>query len=288
MSLRETAGQPCLRLNFISPHFIYLIIYLFICLFIHLFISRWRTLLSVDDLVEEVITTLDAGKLLNNTYVIFSSDNGFHLGQFSLPQDKRQLYEFDVRVPFMIRGPGLKPKQTSQSPILNIDIAPTIVELAGGKAPESMDGRSILPLLVCSFEPLFTFFSPRFADVAWRTDFLIQHYGEGEVKIPGCPELSSGVFNCWPNCVCEDAWNNTYSCVRSVSSKEDMMYCEFEDKEAFLELYDVKKDRHQLKNLNKDVPPKFLEAKHRRLVDLATCSGASCRKAYQDGVDTLL
>ena len=91
MSLRETAGQPCLRsgssgltwlrLNFISPHFIYLIIYLFICLFIHLFISRWRTLLSVDDLVEEVITTLDAGKLLNNTYVIFSSDNGFHLGK---------------------------------------------------------------------------------------------------------------------------------------------------------------------------------------------------------------
>lgn len=55
-----------------------------------------------------------------------------------------------------------------------------------------------------------------------------------------------------------------------------------------MELYDVKKDRHQLKNLNKDVPPKFLEAKHRRLVDLATCSGASCRKAYQDSVDTLL
>ena len=52
-----------------------------------------------------------------------------------------------------------------QSPILNIDIAPTIVELAGGKAPESMDGRSILPLLVCSFEPLFTFFSPRFGVV---------------------------------------------------------------------------------------------------------------------------
>ena len=49
-----------------------------------------------------------------------------------------------------------------QSPILNIDIAPTIVELAGGKAPESMDGRSILPLLVCSFEPLFTFFFSSF------------------------------------------------------------------------------------------------------------------------------
>ena len=52
-----------------------------------------------------------------------------------------------------------------QSPILNIDIAPTIVELAGGKAPESMDGRSILPLLVCSFEPLFTFFFSSFVVV---------------------------------------------------------------------------------------------------------------------------
>ena len=82
-SLRETAGQPCLRsgsssltslsVNLISPHFIYL--------FVHPCISRWRTLLSVDDLVDEVITTLDAGKLLNNTYVIFSSDNGFHLGK---------------------------------------------------------------------------------------------------------------------------------------------------------------------------------------------------------------
>ena len=83
ISLRETAGQPCLRsgsssltslsVNFISPHFIYL--------FVHPCISRWRTLLSVDDLVDELITTLDAGKLLNNTYVIFSSDNGFHLGK---------------------------------------------------------------------------------------------------------------------------------------------------------------------------------------------------------------
>ena len=72
MSLRERAGQPCLR-SFRHILFIYL--------FIHPFISRWRTLLSVDDLVEEVITTLDAGKLLNNTYVIFSSDNGFHLGK---------------------------------------------------------------------------------------------------------------------------------------------------------------------------------------------------------------
>lgn len=244
------------------------------------FRDRWRTLLSVDDLVEQVISTLDTEKLLENTYVIFSSDNGFHLGQFSLPQDKRQLYEFDVRVPFMIRGPGVMVNKTLKNPILNIDIAPTIVELGGGKAPQSMDGRSILPLLKSNMKS-----DQETATVDWRKDFLVQHYGEGALKVPGCPHLSSGVYNCWPNCVCEDAWNNTYSCVRSVSSSEDMMYCEFKDREAFVELYDVKKDPHQLKNMYKDVSPKFLAAKHQRLVDLVLCAGDSCRKSSGETMD---
>lgn len=161
-----------------------------------------------------------------------------------------------------------------QSPILNIDIAPTIVELAGGKAPESMDGRSILPLLKAGGEN-----SHKEENVDWRTDFLVQHFGEGDLKIGGCPELSPGVSCCWPNCVCEDAWNNTYSCVRSLSSSEDMMYCEFRDKEAFVELYDIKKDPDQLKNIVKEVNPKFLAKKHSRLVDLVTCSGDSCRES---------
>ncbi|XP_058955120.1 N-acetylglucosamine-6-sulfatase [Pocillopora verrucosa] len=245
-----------------------------------IFRNRWRTLLSVDDLVDQVVQALDKGKHLENTYIIFSSDNGFHLGQFSLPQDKRQLYEFDVRVPFMIRGPGVTANKTSQSPILNIDIAPTIVELAGGKAPESMDGRSILPLLKADGES-----SHKGGNANWRTDFLVQHFGEGDLKIGGCPQLSPGVSCCWPNCVCEDAWNNTYSCVRSLSSSEDMMYCEFNDKEAFVELYDIKKDPDQLTNIVKKVAPKFLAKKHSRLVDLATCAGDSCREAYSETED---
>lgn len=245
-----------------------------------IFRNRWRTLLSVDDLVDQVVQALDKGKHLENTYIIFSSDNGFHLGQFSLPQDKRQLYEFDVRVPFMIRGPGVMTNKTSQSPILNIDIAPTIVELAGGKAPESMDGRSILPLLKADGES-----SHKGGNANWRSDFLVQHFGEGDLKIGGCPQLSPGVSCCWPNCVCEDAWNNTYSCVRSLSSSEDMMYCEFNDKEAFVELYDIKKDPDQLTNIVKKVAPKFLAKKHSRLVDLATCAGDSCREAYSETED---
>nr|KAG5699181.1 hypothetical protein BaRGS_012702 [Batillaria attramentaria] len=65
------------------------------------FRNRWRTLLSVDDMVENVVNVLEKKGMLQNTYIFFSSDNGYHLGQFGLPYDKRQLYEFDVRVPLM-------------------------------------------------------------------------------------------------------------------------------------------------------------------------------------------
>lgn len=107
--------------------------------------------MSVDDMVEMVVKKLDSIKELNNTYIFYTSDNGYHTGlssskrspssgpqmieysafpvrellysnhlsslfsgQFSLPIDKRQLYEFDIRIPLMVRGPGIKPKQTLQ------------------------------------------------------------------------------------------------------------------------------------------------------------------------------
>lgn len=100
--------------------------------------SRWQTLLSVDDLVEKIVKKLEVRGELDNTYIFFTSDNGYHTGmcvkdtflkkpdrhgenllvslsgQFSLPLDKRQLYEFDIKVPLMVRGPNIKPNQTSQ------------------------------------------------------------------------------------------------------------------------------------------------------------------------------
>ncbi|EEC10043.1 sulfatase, putative [Ixodes scapularis] len=67
----------------------------------------WRTLLAVDDLVSEVVGILASKKLLASTYVFFTSDNGYHLGQFSQPKDKRQPYETDIHVPLLVRGPGI-------------------------------------------------------------------------------------------------------------------------------------------------------------------------------------
>ncbi|RXG70633.1 hypothetical protein Avbf_03704 [Armadillidium vulgare] len=87
--------------------------------------NRLRTLLSVDDLVESVISKLEERGFLDNTYVFFTSDHGYHLGQFSMPRDKREPYEFDIRVPLSIRGPGISERTDISAAVTNTDLAPT-------------------------------------------------------------------------------------------------------------------------------------------------------------------
>ncbi|XP_076339126.1 N-acetylglucosamine-6-sulfatase-like isoform X2 [Tachypleus tridentatus] len=205
------------------------------------FRNRWRTLLSVDDLVQKIFLVLKRIKALNNTYIFFSSDNGFHLGQFSLPQDKRQLYEFDIRVPLLVRGPGITPGTVVKNPVLNIDFAATFLDLAGIKKPGFMDGTSFVPLL----KNVTTLVE------SWRTEFVVEHKGESEVgPAKGCPQYpNGGVKNCVPDCICEDSWNNTYTCLRMLSSSENSIICVFDDHQNFVEIYNITADPYQLHNL---------------------------------------
>ncbi|CAL1298874.1 unnamed protein product [Larinioides sclopetarius] len=187
------------------------------------FRNRWRTLLSVDEMVYEVYVNLKKRKLLENTYIFFTSDNGFHLGQFSLPWDKRQLYEFDVRVPLLVRGPAVEKGVEIKHPVLNIDLAPTFLELANISIPADVDGESFAPYLKKSKEKLSN-----------RTSFIIEHQGESTNEpIPGCPQYMAGeVHTCEIDCICEDSWNNTYTCVRQLSDKENLISCTFKDREV--------------------------------------------------------
>ncbi|XP_015208811.2 N-acetylglucosamine-6-sulfatase isoform X1 [Lepisosteus oculatus] len=229
---------------------------------------RWQTLLSVDDLVEKLVQHLDTSGELQNTYIFFTSDNGYHTGQFSLPVDKRQLYEFDIKVPLLVRGPGIKPNQTCQMLVANIDLGPTIMDIAGHSVnPTQMDGMSFLPLM-----------SGQGNNVTWRTDVLLEYNGEGgDVGDPSCPVLGPGVSQCFPDCVCEDASNNTYTCVRTLAEGANLQYCEFEDSELFVEVYNLTADPFQLINIAKTIDQEVLEKMNRRTIMLQTCSGLSCR-----------
>ncbi|CAH0549393.1 unnamed protein product [Brassicogethes aeneus] len=119
--------------------------------------NRLQTLLAVDDMVDRVVEKLKDLNVLDNTYIIFTSDNGYHIGQFSQPWDKRQPYQTDIKVPFLISGPKIKKKSLSSFPISSVDILPTILDLANVKTPEKLkiDGKSFKEVLFEKIEKMF-------------------------------------------------------------------------------------------------------------------------------------
>ena len=137
--------------------------------------SRWGTLYSIDDLIAGLVHTLSTLKRLDSTYVLVSSDHGYHLGQFRIPDEKMLPYESDVRVPFWIRGPGIDLKAGSivNEMTINIDIAPTLLELARIEIPSKMDGRSLLPLLQPKAK----------ASPVWTRDAILSEFAEGGTQL---------------------------------------------------------------------------------------------------------
>lgn len=113
-------------------------------------ITQWNinsieSLRSVDEAVGWVVEALrDTGRL-SSTYIIFTSDNGFFQGQHRYSRGKILPYEPAIKVPMVIRGPGIRPGSTSRALVANQDIAPTLLRLAGARAGKRVDGSSMEP-----------------------------------------------------------------------------------------------------------------------------------------------
>ena len=109
--------------------------------------NRVETLQALDDLVEGVVDKLRAEEALRNTYVVFTSDNGWQEGEHRIPKEKTQPYEESSRVPLIIRGPGVQADSPTHKLALNTDFFPTFTDLAGMQTPSYVDGRSLRPVL---------------------------------------------------------------------------------------------------------------------------------------------
>jgi len=129
-------------------------------------LERMRTLTSMDSNLGRLLDALDELGLADNTVVIFTSDNGYLLDDHS-QGDKRLAYEESIRVPLLVRLPGQASPAVISELALNIDIAPTLLDIAGLPVPDWMQGRSLLPLL-----------QNRATD--WRDDFLYEYWQENE------------------------------------------------------------------------------------------------------------
>jgi N-acetylglucosamine-6-sulfatase len=126
--------------------------------------QRLECLQAVDELVQTAVETLEETGELDRTYIVYASDNGFHLGQHRMKEGKDTAYEEDIRTPLAIRGPGITEGQNVGGMVLNIDLAPTFAAWAGIEVPDFVDGRSLVPLLD---DP----------EIPWRRSFLIQRLG---------------------------------------------------------------------------------------------------------------
>lgn len=211
--------------------------------------DRVRMVQSVDELVGRIRTTLkDLGRD-RDTYLVFGSDNGFHLGEHRLAGGKMTPYDSDVRVPFLVVGPGVPAGHQVGRPAQNTDLAPTFLELAGLRPPPATDGRSLVPFLRGAAPP------------EWRQSVLIEHVKpppsaadpDRQDSAPGAPA--------------------TYNALRT----DELLYVEYENGER--EYYDRTRDPQELNNIAGTLP----EQRRRHLSDLlyalSHCSGATCATA---------
>jgi N-acetylglucosamine-6-sulfatase len=107
--------------------------------------QRLESLLAVDDAVAQIVNELARTGKLNDTYIIFTSDNGFFHGEHRVQAGKVLLYEPSIRVPLLMRGPGIPAGQHRSQFVANIDLAPTIAQATGAQPGRVMDGRSLIP-----------------------------------------------------------------------------------------------------------------------------------------------
>jgi arylsulfatase A-like enzyme len=236
---------------------------------------RLESLLAVDEMVGDLVKSLKETGELKNTYIFFTSDNGYHAGQHRLTTGKWTAYEEDTRVPLIVRGPGVPKGAKREQLVLNNDLAPTFAELGGAPTPPFVDGRSLEPLLGEDPPP----------PGEWRSAFLVE--AATELSGPEAPSIHAHTVkpalsgDPWPTDwrqrlaeggVKPQDWGRPgLEAIRT----QRYLYVEYDTGER--ELYDLKEDPYQLRNAYEGADPGLLRRLQERLGALRGCAGADCR-----------
>jgi arylsulfatase A-like enzyme len=224
-----------------------------------------ESLRAIDDGVREIVNTLGSLHRLRNTYVIFTSDNGFFFGEHRLLGGKFLSYEPSTHLPLLIRGPHIRRNTQSNEIVGNTDIAPTVLELAGAEADKSIDGRSLVPF----------FHDP---DLTTLRPFLFESFVETSDV-----EANGGIARAQSRSQGGERSGATASLLAPPKDYEGILlgpykYIAWPDGEK--ELYDLEKDPYELNNIVR-IPNYFPVRNflHRELLNrLEDCVGRTCRE----------
>ena len=175
-------------------------------------LGRLRSLMAIEEGVGEILNALKKTDQLDNTVIVLASDNGYFYGEHGLSVERRLAYEESIRMPLLIRySAAVKAGTVRNEFALNIDLAPTLLELAGVLTPLWMEGRSLVPLL-------------KGARTEWRTSFLIEYYSDK--VFPRIRQMG-------------------YKAIRN----ERWKYIHYFELEGMDELYDLRTDPYEMRNM---------------------------------------
>ncbi|HEY0934440.1 MAG TPA: sulfatase-like hydrolase/transferase, partial [Trebonia sp.] len=205
---------------------------------------RVEAVQAVDRMIGDMMAKLAQSGLDKNTYIVFSSDNGYHMGEYRLNPGKQTAFDTDINVPLIVSGPGVPAGRTAPQLASNIDLNPTLLTLAGLPVPATVDGHSLAGIWHGQ--------NP----AGWRQAILIEHHGPD--NIPGDPDRQDRASGIPPS----------YEAVRTAAA----LYVAYDNGDR--EYYDTTTDPYELDNIvSHGVPGNLGSA----LKAMENChSGAAC------------
>jgi len=221
------------------------------------FRRRAQSVQAVDEMIGEIEHELAVTGQQRNTYIVFSSDNGLHMGEHRLIAGKLTAFDSDIRVPLIVVGPDVPRGRTVSAMTENIDLCPTFERLGGAPVPRTVDGHSLTSLLHGG------------SGAGWPREVLIEHRGPD--RSPNDPDLPTAGSGNPPS----------YNALRTAHS----LYVEYTDGE--LEYYDLRSDPFELRNIASQLSSAHLERLRRVLRRLDHCHGSNqCWRAARAPTET--
>jgi N-acetylglucosamine-6-sulfatase len=199
--------------------------------------------MSIDEMLGNIRKTLTETGASNNTYIFFSSDNGYHLGDYSMLQGKQTPFDIDIRVPLIAIGPKFAKGSLQEAIVSNIDLAPTFAAMAGTKLTDNPDGRDIQPFLL----------EQTTKKINWRNFAIVEHRRvDYDINDPDRQEA-------------EDGRLPSYTALRF----RNILYVEYETGD--ISYYDVSKDPYELKNTAAFLPAELKKKLHSIVLSVKNC-----------------